>query len=306
TGSDRESARWETPRHDAQISLAPGASAADYMRAALSHLGPQDPFRYDLSPESVMRSAYALLPSLVAVVPLQVDATEREPHTDGTSDFESNDAELALAQALWPRLSAQPSGVAGIALLDMAMSLLADHELATSTFAVRVAGSVRADIYSSLSAGFGAVAGILHGAAGARAHQLLNDIGDADQAVRGLTAYLRDNTALPGFGHPLYPLGDPRARCLLDRLAASDAPAHRVATVFHLIELTEQRGLPAPSIDFALAGVCFAYDMVPGAPEAVFALARTAGWIAHLLEEFEATPLRFRARAHYVGDAIET
>jgi citrate synthase len=100
-----------------------------------------------------------------------------------------------------------------------------------------------------------------------------------------------------GFGQPLYPDGDPRARELLDRLHGVPAS---LAAVDGLVELAEARGMAPPNCDFALAALAQVALMVPGASEAVFVLARAAGWIAHALEEY-AQRTSFRVRATYVG-----
>ena len=104
----------------------------------------------------------------------------------------------------------------------------------------------------------------------------------------------------PGFGHPLYPDGDPRARCLLDLLAPllGTRDTRLVDETLAAAAITSPQ---APNVDFALAALAFSAGMSADAIEAIFALARIAGWIAHALEEYAETPLRFRTRAIYVG-----
>ena len=105
---------------------------------------------------------------------------------------------------------------------------------------------------------------------------------------------------LDGFGHSLYPDGDPRARALLDRLDGIDPPGDRLRTVRGVLDAVAARGAPPPNVDAALAAISFCADMPPGSGEAIFALARTAGWIAHALEQYD-QPTFMRARVDYIG-----
>jgi citrate synthase len=113
-------------------------------------------------------------------------------------------------------------------------------------------------------------------------------------------ARLRRGERLRGFGHRLYPDGDPRARFLLARLRTTAAGSPRMEVVDALLEATTHRGLPEPNVDLALAALAHVTTMTRGAGEAIFAIARTAGWIAHALEEYDRnTPIR--PRALYTG-----
>ena len=105
---------------------------------------------------------------------------------------------------------------------------------------------------------------------------------------------------MPGFGHPLYPDGDPRARCLLGLLAPL-LGTRDTALVDATLAAAAQASPQPPNIDFALAALAFAAGMSTDAIEVIFALARISGWIAHALEEYAEAPLRFRTRAIYVG-----
>jgi citrate synthase len=108
---------------------------------------------------------------------------------------------------------------------------------------------------------------------------------------------LREGSPLPGFGHPLYPDGDPRATTLLGLL--DDGPVRECAT--RLIEAMRARSGAHPTIDFALAALTLRNGMPADTGEAIFAVARTAGWLAHALEEYADRPSRFRPSARYVG-----
>ena len=124
-----------------------------------------------------------------------------------------------------------------------------------------------------------------------------------DRAVAVVGARLRRGERLRGFGHRLYPDGDPRAGVLLERLRAAAAGSPRLAAVEALLEAAARRGLPEPNVDLALAALAHVTAMTRGAAEAIFAAARTAGWIAHALEEYDRnTPIR--PRAVYTGPPV--
>jgi citrate synthase len=211
----------------------------------------------------------------------------------------------AIAARLWNGLSTLDPEPGLVGVLDAALVLLADHELAASTVAARVAASVRADPYAVVSAGLATVSGTLHGGASLGIEALLDEIDRPEQAAAVVGARLRRGERLRGFGHRLYPDGDPRAAYLLTRLRATAAGSRRMAVVDALLEATTRRGLPEPNVDLALAALAHVTSMTRGAAEAVFAIARAAGWIAHAIEEYDRnTPIR--PRAVYTGPSIGT
>jgi citrate synthase len=112
-----------------------------------------------------------------------------------------------------------------------------------------------------------------------------------------LGAALDRHGSIPGFGHPLYPDGDPRARLLLSMVADTAGMQPSVRAGRQLVERCRRHSGSEPNIDFALAVLSTTARMAPGAGETIFTIARTAGWVAHAIEEYTAPPLRFRARA---------
>lgn len=180
-------------------------------------------------------------------------------------------------------------------LLRRALVLLADHELNSSTFSARVAISTGTTLAAGTLAGLGALSGPLHGDASAGVFALVDravDIG-AGAAVREWLGQGRD---LPAFGHPLYPDGDIRAAELLRLFALPQAYGD---LKFAAEEITGTKA----NIDFALAGLTAAFDLPRSAPLMVFAMARTVGWLAHMLEQI-GSPHLIRPRARYVGPTI--
>lgn len=182
-------------------------------------------------------------------------------------------------------------------VLRRAMVLLADHELNASTFAARVAVSTGASLWAGALAGLATFTGPRHGTAAAAVLALALDIGPhADRPGDGLREWLGEGRVIPGFAHRLYPRGDIRAEALL---AAIEVPAafRRLARVAE--ELLGDR----PNVDFALAALSAAHDLPPHAPATIFALARTVGWLAHMLEQVASGQL-IRPRARYVGPPV--
>jgi citrate synthase len=191
----------------------------------------------------------------------------------------------SVAGRLWQRWSPLRPSVARVRALNTALVLLAEHELAPSTLAVRVAASARAAPAGCLLAGLGTLSGALHG--------------EVPRLVRewflGRAARGAPDTGPPsdvGFGHSVHRRGDPRTAPLLQVVYAIATPADR-----DLIERARQGAPAPPNIDFALGALCHVARMPPQAATAIFAIARTAGWIAHAAEEYSEPQLRFRGRA---------
>jgi citrate synthase len=206
----------------------------------------------------------------------------------------------SIAGRLWTRLSRRrpPPGMLGA--VNAALVLLADHDLAASTFGVRVAASTRADPAACVAAGLGVLRGPLHGGSSVMARALLEEASNVG-AARAVGNLLRDRRRVPGFGHKVYTGADPRATVLLQLLAAASGGSRVVRVVDDVCAETLDRTGQAPNVDLALAALGLANDMPIDAGEAIMATARMAGWLAHVIEEYGEAPLRFRPRASYIG-----
>lgn len=178
--------------------------------------------------------------------------------------------------------------------LRRALVLLADHELNASTFAARVTASTGASVAACLLTGLSTLTGPLHGGAAAAVQALLRNAASlgTEPAVR---EWLAHDRPLAAFGHPLYPEGDVRCNALL---AGIELPA----AFAELRAVGEKLLGEAVNIDFALAAVAAVHRLPAGAPLTLFALARTVGWTAHVLEQ-QATGQLIRPRARYTGPA---
>jgi citrate synthase len=276
--------------------LPPATSPADMLRVAATVVGPTDPLRFDLSPHSVARTGRRLIATLVDALPSRASTPASPLRVGGSPPLAD-----ALASRLWERLTSEPGTGPRTALANDVLVLLADHGLASSTLAARVAASVRADPCSVVAAGLGTLAGPLHGAASALVHRLFADVGHADRAVAVVGDFLRRERLMPGFGHLIYEGWDPRARRLHDTLRTADLDPGRVEVVERVLEILLERVEVRPNVDFFIGAITWSAGMPETAGEALFGVARAAGWIAHALEEYEEAPLRFRPRAHYVG-----
>ncbi|MEO8812107.1 MAG: citrate/2-methylcitrate synthase, partial [Caulobacteraceae bacterium] len=183
-------------------------------------------------------------------------------------------------------------GARGADLIRRALVLLADHELNASTFAARVTASTGASLAASALAGLAALSGPLHGGAAARVRAWADvaEKSDPREAVQARRAF---RGPAPGFGHPLYPHGDPRARALMGAFRpAVPLEALRAAVE----EATGERD----NVDFAMVALARDLGLPPDAPFVLFAVARAAGWLAHAMEQTLGGAL-IRPRARYVG-----
>lgn len=285
----------------AQRALAPDALPLDRFPLIVAAAAPTDPLRFDRRPAAVADSGRRIIGVVVDALPLAGAVSGAGAGAvPGNGDGPAR-TPAPVAERLLRRLSPDPAQhtPARRRVLEAALVLLADHELATSTLAARVAASTWADPYLVVLAGLASLGGPLHGAAGDRLVPLVRDAVElgAEEAVG---RRLRAGEQLGGFGHSVYTACDPRAEALWPLVRAA-WPDHPVPTaVDGLIDVVAGRGDTFPNIDLALATVVTCAGMTPGAAAAIFAVARCAGWIAHAMEEYEHR-LRFRTRAAYTG-----
>ena len=187
-------------------------------------------------------------------------------------------------------------------LVRAALVVCADHELNVSAFAARVVASTGAHLHATVCSGLAALSGPRHGGATARAHALIADAGEAPSARRFIEARWQRGDELPGFGHALYPHGDPRASEILSRLRESHAGTPMMLRLEEIISVAEEISGQRPNIDFLLASICQTHGL-PATPALVmFAAGRLAGWLAHALEQ-QALGRLIRPRASYTGVA---
>jgi citrate synthase len=297
----------------AQAALPAGTLPLERLQVIVPALAATDPLRLQLDPPAVVAAARGLIAGLVGCLPPAGPggaaasgdrAGSVEVAGPGGAAASGGAADFSIAARLATRLCPHPEQPRLTATLQAALVLLADHELAASTLAARVAASVRADPYAVVATGLGAVGGALHGGASLAAELMLASAGDPSDAPRVVGELLRRGERIPGFGHFVYKTGDPRSVLLLAMTRDLAAGSPRLAVADAVLAEARRRALPEPNIDFALAALADAAGMIRGAGEAVFAVARSAGWLAHALEEY-ARKRPIRPRGIYTGPPAE-
>ena len=299
-GVDGNSAEGDTtPWRGAGFSpvMRDDVAGADAIRMIVAEAWAHDPVGASGRDAAAMaRSGRSLIATIVDSLP-SCGATVAAHLTlaDGTGPIRGS-----IAGRLWGKLTAQRPTPAMVGVLNAALVLLADHELAASTLAARVAASTHAGPYAVVSAGLATLSGPLHGAASSLARALLLDA-EASGGRVAVDSLLGAHRLVPGFGHKVYTDADPRAIVLLE-LVASVAGAERIAFVDEVVAAVAERTGRGPNIDVALAALGHICGMSLDAGEVIMAVARTSGWLAHAIEEYAEAPLRFRPRASYIGE----
>jgi citrate synthase len=308
-GTDDEPGGWQATAaalavgRAAQAALPPRLLPLERLQVIVPALAATDPLRLQLDPPAVIAAGRALIAGMVDCLPpgaapggLAAGAPAAGVAAAGA--LATGSIAARLTRALSP--GEPPAGLDR--LVQTALVLLADHELAASTLAARVAASVRADPYAVVATGLGAVGGALHGGASLAAETLLSSAASAADVPRVVGDLLRRGEQLTGFGHFAYPAGDPRFVLLMEKIEEYAPASPRLAAARAVIAEVRHRALPEPNVDFALAVLTSVGGLAPGAGEAIFAVGRAAGWIAHALEEY-ARRAPIRPRGIYTGPA---
>lgn len=298
-----------------------GATLEDIARL-LWDCGEQDPFAVELDPQwpatvaaiasdarlPPLERAMSAIPLLALEVRHSFNSAPRVRHEIAATLLRHN-AALLVAQAPFVgpvhRLLAQcwkPDDETFAELVRAALVVCADHELNVSAFAARVVASTGAHLHGTVCSGLAALSGPRHGGATARTHALIADAREASSIRDFIATRWQRGDDLPGFGHALYPNGDPRATEILARLRASYSGTPAMQSLESIITAAEDISGQRPNIDLMLAAICHANDL-PATPALVmFAAGRLAGWLAHALEQ-QAQGRLIRPRASYTGIA---
>lgn len=191
---------------------------------------------------------------------------------------------------------------------DMALVLHADHGINASTFSARVTASTLADLHSAVTSAIGTLGGGLHGGANQNVMQMLQEVDESDRdPTEWARRALEEGRRIPGFGHRVYDVKDPRARILGERserlgVAAGDSRWYEYSVALEEF-MTEEKGL-APNVDFYSASTYYQMGIPVDIYTPIFAMSRVGGWVAHVLEQYENNRL-IRPRARYVGSMSE-
>jgi len=264
----------------------PALAYVQRYQIALAMAAADDFAAYDLSPQAVSKTGARILRllTLTAVLPINNIVTDTIYR-------------VSTAQILTKGWGLDEHAAY---LLNAALILCADHELNVSAFTARVIASAETTPYAIVIGALSAMQGFKHGGNSERVAAMMRPMmSDAD--IRpALVDKLRLGERIPGFGHKLYPQGDPRAAVLLT-LLENDAPD---SSALHLAQavIAEVRALIdiPPNIDFALVTLENVLNLPRGSALAIFALGRTIGWIGHAIEQYS-DPNLIRPRARYIG-----
>jgi citrate synthase len=244
------------------------------LRAAMT-----EPLGYDFSPANLVENGIHILSTF-----LQILTQKPNPKVTETA--------RELRKAWCPKKTEADE------IINAALILCIDHELNVSSFTARVVCSAGTSIYEVVSAALCALRGSLHGGGIERATKLLIEMQGVSSVRDFLLQRIRAGIEIPGFGHPLYPEGDPRAAKLfglLNKHFAADARPWLEVVACATKSLKRK-----PNIDLALAVCSLSLRLPSQAAFALFALGRSAGWIAHAAEQAQSGKL-IRPRARYIG-----
>ena len=280
----------------------------DALRTAVSLAAASDPDVRSNEPEANLRKAWRLMSLVPATVATwQRLRTGREPVSAGAGG--------SHAAHFLTLLEGHPPSAEVAKVLDVILTLHADHEFNASTFAARVAVATVADLHSAIVAAISTLKGPRHGGANEDVLAMLLEIGEPERAEAFVEARIGARAALskrersdpkarmPGFGHRVYKVDDARAR-VLRGMAKSMAEATGRGKLFEVAErlydaMKARTSLPV-NVDFFSAVVYDALGIPPDFCTSIFAVGRVAGWCAHAMEQYADNRL-IRPRADYVG-----
>ena len=294
----------------AQAALPPGTLPLERLQVIVPAMAATDRLRLHLDPPAVAAAGRSIIAGMIDCLPSSAPGASALPPVPPAPVSSGSPAKGTAASALgqgglagrlWYKICGRRPDPGLLGALRAALGLLADHELASSTFAARVAASVRADPYAVVSTGLGALGALdALGGGSLSAEGMLALAREPGDAARVVGDQLRRGGRLSGFGGFGDGGTDPRAALLLDLIRKAAPRSARYAAAAAVLTEVRRRALPEPNIDFALAVLASVAGMIPGAGEAIFAVARTAGWIAHALEEY-ARDVPLRPRTVYTG-----
>jgi len=274
----------------------PNSHPMAVLRTAVSMLANFDPDVENMTPAANWRKAKRLMAQVPTIIADLHRIRRGLPLVSPDPNFGIG------ANFLYMLRGAPPNELESEAMRVL-MVLHADHELNASTFAARVIASTLSDMHSALAGALGALKGPLHGGANQRVMEMLRDIPDVEMVRSYIAGMLENKKRIMGFGHRVYRTEDPRTQHLRrysEMLCESTNQGH-LHTILRRIEqaVMEAKGI-YPNVDFYSATVQHAMGIPPEYFTAVFAASRTAGWIAHIMEQYADNRL-IRPMSRYVG-----
>ncbi|HLH01586.1 MAG TPA: citrate synthase [Bryobacteraceae bacterium] len=273
-----------------------GASPMDVLRTAVSMLSLYDPLAADQSLEANTKKAVKLMSRVATIV------TSFDRIRNGR-EVVPGDPQLGYAANFLYTLTGKKPDEIMERAFDIALILHADHELNASTFAGRVTAATLSDIYSAVTSAIGALKGPLHGGANEAVIKLLLSTNSADDAALKVRSDLANKVKVPGFGHRVYHVLDPRA-VHLKKMSEELGKRTGHLDLFEKSTRVEQtvrevKNLNA-NVDFYSASTYYALGIPIDLFTPIFAISRMSGWTAHILEQYRNNRL-IRPRAEYTG-----
>lgn len=190
-------------------------------------------------------------------------------------------------------------GEDGIDLIRRCLVLSADHELNPSTYVARCVASTGANPHAVVLAALCSFSGPRHGGYLLKIEDMVSSLVAGGNVKAGIKERWRRGERLMGYGHPLYPDGDPRAQAILDALRKW-LPKRKAAPVFDIVTEELEASGRTPTADFAIAAVAVSLGLPRGSAQGIFLVGRVVGWIAHAIEQYSMDTI-IRPRARYVG-----
>lgn len=294
------------PVLDLLASLPQGTHPMTALRTGVSALAAFDPAPDGTDLDNVRRIGFSLLGKVPAIVAaFQRLQAGREPC--------AADPNLAVASNFLRMVNAEEPSDAAARVMDVALVLHAEHGSNASTFVARSTASSLTDVHSAITAAIGSLKGPLHGGANYGVMKALEEIGDVDGVERYVLDTLEAGGRVMGFGHRVYRVLDPRAAILKgvsEKLAeeSGDAKWFEMSLEMERVMKREMdaRGKQiAPNVDFFSASVYRMLGFTKETYTPIFAVARVAGWMAHLFEQYADNRL-MRPRLVYQGERGKT
>ncbi|WP_405001235.1 citrate/2-methylcitrate synthase [Geochorda subterranea] len=278
------------------LASVPGRSPMAVLQTAVAALGLYDAEADDNGREANLRKSVRLTAQMASVVAAfhrlrrGLPVIEPDPELDHAANF------LYM-------LTGQRPDPTSARVMDVALTLHADHEFNASCFAGRVTASTLSDIYSAVAAAVGTLKGPLHGGANEQVMRLLMEIGEPERAAEVVQARLAARERIPGFGHRVYKTWDPRA--LILKRFSEELSRLKGEPRWYAISLAVEEAVRSakdlyPNVDFYSASVYHLLGIPVDLFTPVFAVSRISGWTAHLLEQYADNRL-IRPRAEYTG-----
>jgi citrate synthase len=283
-------------RDDLMPTLAQQTSPMSMLRTSVSAASAYDPDGWDDSAEADRRKALRLIaktPTLLAMYHRMRTGQEIVP---------PNNKLPHAANFLHMLLGLEPSQEDAEAI-DTTFVLYADHTMNASTFTARIVASTLADMFSAITAAIAALKGPLHGGANEESMKMLEEVGSPDRAEAYVRDKLERHKKVMGFGHAVYKTMDPRA-VVLKRLSKETGERHGDTSWYEISEaiertVAEQKGL-FPNVDFYAASVYHTLGIPTDLMTPIFAIARMAGWTAHVREQYADNRV-IRPGSEYIG-----